>query len=173
MAKYSNHSSDPRFRCERCGTAHDVQMEHDWLNGNSGTTITITKQCLCHSTINSGRPFYGSIDTTKVKEIKPVAKQFDTTEVKNTALNTIISKVEAVERALFNKAEAIRKVEALHTQHIEDASIALNRVLAESLQSGITEEDFENFLPDYDAELSERLNEVRNIMALANVLEGV
>lgn len=102
-----------------------------------------------------------------------MAKQFDTTEVKNTALNTIVSKVEAVERALFNKSHALAKLENEHNRLIADASAALTNVLAESLQSGITEEDFEVFLPDYDAELSERLNEVRNIMALANVLEGV
>ena len=102
-----------------------------------------------------------------------MAKQFDTSETKNLALNSIVSKVETLERTLFNRQEARDKIEALHTQHITDASIALDRVIAEAAQAGIEEEDFERHLPEYENELSERLTNVLNVMSLANVLEGV
>lgn len=175
MAKYGNVGF-----CTKCG--HPARMTIETQEGDPHQTYRgswlepsqqyMTLECQC-----GPQPFYGSIDytntTIKTKETTKVAKQFDTTEVKNTALNTIVSKVEALQRALFDKAEAIRKVEATHSQKIADASIALDRVLAEAYQSGITEDDFDLYLTDHTAELSERLNEARNLMSLANVLEGV
>jgi len=102
-----------------------------------------------------------------------VAKTFDTSADKNTALQAIQQRVEEIERALYNKSHALSKVENEHNKLIADASNALTNALAQSLQAGIVEEDLEIHLPDYDAELSDRLNDVRNIMSLANVLDGV
>jgi hypothetical protein len=100
-------------------------------------------------------------------------KQFDTTEVKNTALNTIVSKVETLERALFDKAEAIRKVEALHTQKIADASIALDRVLMEALQSGLDLDDYDLYIPEHADALQPRVAQLIELTALANVEASV
>lgn len=102
-----------------------------------------------------------------------MTKIFDTTPNKSNALNNIVSKVEQLERVLYNRVHAIAKVEAEHTKLIADANNALSSVIAEAHQIGITEEDLDLHLPDYSMELSERLTSVANDMSLANVLEAV
>lgn len=172
MAKYNEHSTDPRFTCQHCGGRHDVQIAQDGTSYGALRTITIVKVCQCGMTT----PQYintNSISTNSTRKEAPVAKQFDTTETKSLMLNTIVSKVEAMERALYNRVEARAKLESMHTQHIADASTALDRVMAEAFQKGLREEDLENHLPDYEQFLSERLTSVAIEMSLANVLEGV
>ena len=100
-----------------------------------------------------------------------MAKKFDTTEIKSTALNTIVSRAEALERALFNRAEARAKLDAEHTKLITDASIALDRAQMEALQSGVDAEDYERFLPEYEEDLSERLEELIQLTQLAKAAE--
>lgn len=172
MAKLRSDGIDTCPVCHCYYTVSVVQRagEAKWDgygNSYSPPTTQFDKSCACDNanTYNYYKP-------ANAKETK-VAKQFDTTETKNIALNTIQSKVEQLERALYNKVHAVAKVEAEHTKIITDASNALNNVLAEAYQSGIEEEDFEFHLPDHLDELTERLIKVINDMSLANVLEGV
>lgn len=100
-------------------------------------------------------------------------KQFDTTEAKNTALNTIVKASQTVERAQFNRIEAVAKVEALHAQHIADAGIALDRVLMEALQNGVDMDDLDLYLPEYAGNLEQRVKGLIEMTSLANATEGV
>ena len=102
-----------------------------------------------------------------------MAKQFDTTEVKNTALNTIQSHIEKLERALFDRAAALGKVEAEYRKVITDTSLAFDRVLMEALQNGIDGDDVEKHLPAYAENLRERMAELRDLVKLANAEELV
>jgi hypothetical protein len=172
MAKYIQPSFNT-YSCPRCNTAFDVRIEQiepdPWMP--AGTPITrntvVQKQCMCAAvSISSGNQPATRKETT-------VAKTFDTTANKSAALNTIQSRVEQVERALFDRVEARIKLETEHTAIVAEASAKLNRALADSLQVGMEEEDLENFLPEYDEYLTERLNTVAQEMSLANVLEGV
>lgn len=174
MAKYTPVPTDHRFTCSQCGAQHLVEIEQPTELDTWGTpkTVTITRMCDCMRRLQSGQPFYGSIDITKAKDTK-VAKQFDTTEIKNTALNTIVSKVETLERALFDKGEAIRKAEAAHSKVIAEASIALDRVLMEALQNGLDVEDYDNFLPEYSEDLQARVANLIELTQLANVEASV
>lgn len=174
MAKYGTFGLDPKYQCGRCGARHDVEIEQPPPSGPYGTpvTVTITRMCNCDRPISSGQYFSIDYNSTNTKDTK-VAKQFDTTEIKNTALNTIVSKVETLERALFDKGEAIRKVEALHTQKIAEASIALDRVLMEALQNGLDVEDYDNFLPEYSDDLQARVANLIELTQLANVEASV
>lgn len=172
MAKFiDNVDTCPKCCCYYTVSVVQTAVTANWDGyGNSYTppTTQFIKSCAC-DTANTDNHYKPS---TNAKETK-VAKQFDTTEAKNIALNTIVSKVEAVERALYNRAHTLAKAETEHNMLVAVASNSLNNVLAEAYQSGIEEEDLENFLPDHAEELSERLNDVANVMSLANVLDGV
>lgn len=113
-----------------------------------------------------------AVELPKVRE-STLTKHFDTTEIKNTALNSIVSKVEAVERALFDKAQAIAKAEADHNKHIADASLALDRVLMEGMQNGLDSDDYDNYLPEYSDDLHERASDLIELIQLANVKASV
>lgn len=102
-----------------------------------------------------------------------VTQEFDTTPAKNTALTTVKQRVEEVERALFNKAQAIRKVEAEHTKIIDEASIALDRVLMEALQNGVDLEEYDVYLPEYADDLGKRVAGLLELTQLANVEASV
>jgi len=106
------------------------------------------------------------------KETK-VAKSFDTSETKNTALNAIQSSIDKLERALFDRAVALGRVEAEHRKIITDTSLSFDRVLMEAIQSGLTAEDLDKHLPNYAENLSLRMEELRDLVALANAEELV
>lgn len=105
----------------------------------------------------------------KTKETS-VTKQFDTGESKNTALNTIVSKVEAVERALFNAADARAKLDLENHAKVIKASMELDCVLMEALQSGVGTGDYEAHLPEYADNLSLRAAELIEMTQLAKVV---
>jgi len=136
----------------------------------TATTVTITQMCQCELPASRRQPFYGSIDITKAKETK-VAKHFDTTEIKNTALNTIQSKVDTVERALFDRAAARAKVDAEYGKAIADASLALDRALMEAIQNGLETEDISTHLPQYEDNLTTRMQELHELVQLDKVME--
>lgn len=158
---------DPQSHCKNCGAPFNRWQEeiaptvYDPWGAPPRYVTKAAPSCYCHEGISNG----AFVNTTNAKETK-LAKQFDTTEVKNTALNTIQSKVDTLERALFDRAEALAKVEAAQNKVIADASLALDRVLMEAFQSGITEDDFDLHLPDYKDNLSVRLQELRGLVHL-------
>jgi hypothetical protein len=175
MAKLAPHSPDPRFYCRYCNGQHDVQIEQQPQNApysGYNQTLTITRFCSCEQFGERTTNF--SIDYSKAteKETK-VAKQFDTTEVKNTALNTIQSSIDKLERALFDKAHAIREVEIEHNKRVANASIALDRVLMEALQNDVDANDYSIHLPEYEDALTERVAALIELTQLVNTEELV
>lgn len=173
MAKYGNVGF-----CTKC--SHPARMTIETREGDSYQTSRgpwvepsqqyMTLECQC-----GPQPFYGSIDynPTNIKAKETPVKQFDTTEVKNTALNTIVSKVETLERALFEKAQTIRAAEAAHGKIIADASLALDRVLMEALQSGLDLDDYDLYIPEHADALQPRVAQLIELTALANVEASV
>lgn len=172
MAKFGNRST---AYCTKCGQSARVTIETvepDVSYSDRGTnyaprTQRITIECGCV------QPHFTewSIDN-RTKET-PVAKQFDTTEVKNTTLNTIVSKIKKLELALFDKAQAVAAAEAEHNKRIADASIALDRVLMEALQNDVDVEDYDNFLPEFADNLQDRVASLVELVELANVEASV
>ena len=173
MAKYGNH-----VICTNCGQRARLTLEaqegdtHQTYNGPwaAPSLQYVTLECQCNR-----QPFHGSIDflSYTAKDNTTVTKQFDTTEVKNTALNTIVSKIQAVERAQFDRIEAVAKVETLHAQKIADSAIALDRVLMEALQNGLDMDDLDLYLPEYSTVLERRVNDLTERTSLDHVSEGV
>lgn len=168
MAKYGMRQN---VICGKCGGAAEATIEtierelsySDYGTSYAPPTQIVTVQCGCTYRGNPAAPF-----NPKAKET-PVTQKFDTTPEKNTALTAIEKSVRKLEVALYNRTEALAKTQIEHSKHITEASNALDRVLAESLQVGIDSDDYDLYLNDYTEELSERLSGILEIMSLANV----
>jgi hypothetical protein len=165
---------DPQSHCNNCGAPFNMWREEiapsfsDPYNAPPRYVTRATPSCYCHKGISNG----ALVTNIKAKETK-LAKQFDTTEVKNNALNTIQSSIDKLERALFDRAVALGKVEAEHKKLITDTSLAFDRVLMEAIQTGIDGDDVEKHLPNYAENLRERMAELIELVQLANVEELV
>jgi hypothetical protein len=167
MAKYGQTG-----HCTKCGLPARVSTvvvegeTHQTYNGTyqSPSTAWVTVECMCKA---QGFSTTSTSTNPKPKET-PVTKTFDTTTEKSMALSNTMNRVRKLETALFNRAEALAKVDAEHNKHITEASVALDRVLIEAWQSGVNMEEFDRLLPEYADKLKTRLEEVVAIISLAN-----